>query len=133
MEEIMEEVIPQEEPAPWPKKPWFYIWIKPRETIRAIVDADVKRYVFMIAILFGLLYCSAPIGFYTDEPGLLKWKPAIRLFSGVFVGLFRVYIGGIIVHLIGKRLGGKATFDEITSTMAWMNIPAIVLGIFYIP
>ena len=126
----MEETIPQEEPAPWPNKPWLNIWVKPRKTIRAIVDSDVKRYVFVLAILFGLIYCSNYLGFETNEPGYLKWKLAISLFWAAIVGLLRVYIGGIFVGHIGKALGGKGNIIETTASIAWMNIPALVIGIF---
>lgn len=39
----------------WPPKPWLTIWTAPRSTIRAILNADPKRYVLALAALSGIL------------------------------------------------------------------------------
>jgi hypothetical protein len=40
-----------------------------------------------------------------------------------------VYFGGIIIERIGKKIGGKATLNEVTAAIAWMNVPGIIFGI----
>jgi hypothetical protein len=79
----MEETIPQEEPAPWPKKPWFYIWIRPRKTIRAIVNSTPERFRFLIAVIYGISQYSDELKFYTTDENI---NPIFILPKKLFFG-----------------------------------------------
>ena len=74
----------------WPDKPWLYIWIKPRTTIRAIVDNDPEKYVLLLAALYGI---NNALGEFSER------------YFGDSVGIIFVVFGAMVIGSIGGLIG----------------------------
>lgn len=107
--------------------PWISIWVEPRKTIRSIINTDPKFRFWVLSAAYGL-----PILFnFAQNLSLSAAFPlwAILLASLVicsFVGAIGISIGAWLFKVTGRWLGGKGTFNEIRSAVAWSNAPSIV-------
>lgn len=130
----MEEAIPQEEPAPWPKKAWFYIWIRPRETIRAIVDSNPERYYLILAALWGISRHFIT-GLDKEDVELFTIYGAIfiAIVFGGLIGPIAISVKGAFMSLIAEILGGKQEYEFTLAAIAWTQVPRIFTIIFRIP
>jgi len=114
--------------------PWFTLWTKPRASMRAILDADPKRMVVLLAALGG-------IGGALDMASL--WNlgerfsvPAIILTSlgaGSAIGIVMLYVSGALLSWTGTWLNGRATPVDARSAVAWSTVPQIWALLLWIP
>lgn len=98
--------------------PWVTIATRPRATIRAIVDANPRRHVWLLAAASGLGW---PV---------LGGPTAVRplLFFIAPVGaVVLLYVNGALVRWTGSWLGGSASSAEVRAALAWSNVPTIFL------
>jgi hypothetical protein len=120
--------------ASWPDEPFLNIWVKPRGTMRAIVDSDPKRYIHLLAILLGI---EQALGLASDlSVGDSTSLPAIFLFAvfvGAILGFIYLYVGGAILRWTGSLLGGEATSTDVRAAVAWSSVPVIVSLLLWIP
>lgn len=122
------------EGASWPDKPWLSIWIRPRGTIRAIVDSDPERYVMILAGLYGISQALDN----ASRRNLGESLPLIvvlivAIFLGPIGGLISLYIGAAILRWTGSWLNGTATSKEVRAAIAWSYVPAVVGLFLWIP
>lgn len=124
----------QETPTiPQPKfNPWLEIWYRPRTTIRQIVQFDVRRGVFLLAILAGYSH-------YLQRASFQALGDSQSFMAVIGSGVIQGVVGGIIslavstfgVSLIAKRLGGEAETDATMAALAWGQAPVIfTLGLW---
>lgn len=119
---------------PYTLNPWFTLWTKPRATMRAILDADPKQMVVLLAALGG-------IGGALDMASL--WNlgerfsvPAIILTSlcaGSVVGIVMLYLSGALLAWTGTWLNGRATAVDARAAVAWSSVPHIWALLLWIP
>lgn len=114
--------------------PFFSILIKPRETIRKIVDTDPTKYVILLAVSAGISQAldrasSNNIG---DSYSLIAIL-IICLIFGSIGGIISMYLGGALYRWSGSWLGGQATAEEVRATIAWSSIPIIFILPLWIP
>ncbi|HET6445484.1 MAG TPA: Yip1 family protein [candidate division Zixibacteria bacterium] len=125
----------EQEPSAWPKRPWLDIWVKPRGTIRTIVENDPARYVLIFAALAGIAQAlerasSRDLG--NNSPSLVALL-AIVLIVGSIGGLVSIYITAAIFRWTGSLLGGRASSIEVRAAIAWSSIPIIFTLVFWVP
>lgn len=122
------------EDQPQPFKPLLSIWLKPRETIRKIVDTDPTSYVILLAMLnyiIGELNSASKNNMGDHLP---LWEGLIvYVILGAIEGVIRLYLGGICLRWVGSKLGGQATSGEVRAAIAWSLVPSIVASFFLIP
>jgi hypothetical protein len=112
----------------WPKRPWLTIWTRPRGTIRAIINSDPTRHVWLLAILWTMnqaldRFIARSMG---DDTSLV-FIILLALIISVIFGPLGLLFSGFIVRKIGGLLGGQATSgEEIRAAIAWSYIPSIV-------
>jgi hypothetical protein len=116
--------------------PWFSIWLRPRVTMRQILDTDPRRNVHLLAVLSGIV---AGLGLPLEHE-IAKAIPmgmAVLALVGVVVGalvsLVGLYVGGFMVALTGRWLGGRGNGVAIRSALAWSSIPSIWGGLLLLP
>ncbi|MBN1993685.1 MAG: hypothetical protein JW953_13370 [Anaerolineae bacterium] len=82
--------------------PWITIWIKPRATIRQIIDTDPTRQVIFLAVLLGLAY-SLDRAAARDMGDRLSLSVlfVIMLIMSPISGLLIVYVGGALFRWVG--------------------------------
>lgn len=116
----------QMEPAAEEKiNPWLSIWIQPRYTMRKILDGN-RGPVILLAALGGIADSLARIseknGYgYNSLLGILS----MSIVSGIIGGIIGVYIISGLLRLTGRWIGGKGSYEEILTAIAWSNVPTI--------
>ena len=111
-----------------PVHPWFKIWIKPGETIREIINFDSHYLVIPIILIagFGRALDRVMRRDMADSYDL----PVVLLmifFVGPIGGLVFNYLGGSLFSWLGKKLGGRASPEEVRTALAWPLIPWILV------
>lgn len=108
------------------KNYWYSIWLKPRDTIRDIVDTNPARNILLLAVLGGIsqtLSSSASLGF--GEMMGLNEIFMVSVLSGPFAGLFYLFVVGWLLHYLLLRLGGTAPITETRTVIAWSWAPIV--------
>ncbi len=109
--------------------PWTAIWLRPRQTIRQIVDANPKRGVFALVAASGTLSTLSQLLSALSSPDGLPGMPAWLLFTLPFVGVFFALLGWYILgwayRWIGSWFGGQASSEQVRAAYAWTEIPII--------
>lgn len=99
--------------------PWLAILVRPRRTIRAILDTNPKLHVHKLAILAGFdLGLSAASETFRVDRSLLTIL-ALSLTAGAFKGIVALYIFGWALVLTGSWFGGRGTSVELRTAVAW--------------
>ncbi|MER2599066.1 MAG: Yip1 family protein [Caldilineales bacterium] len=110
----------------WPPKPWLTIWTAPRSTIRAILNADPKRYVLALAALSGILNSLNQASSRSVGDSLPLWAIfLLALILGPLVGIINLYISGFILDLSARAFKGSGDSERTRTALAWASIPAI--------
>lgn len=107
--------------------PWLSIWIRPRETVRKILDnGSSTRMVLLLAALgeiVGALDQAASGN--AGNKFSLGWILILCVVLGAIGGIVGLYINSVLLLWTGKWIGGQGSFDEIKTAIAWANIPTI--------
>src|SRR5271155_3533047 len=94
--------------------PWLKIWVQPRETIRAIVKTNSKKYFALLSAFYGfpmLLQFSQNLSLGETLPSYAILFIALVL--STFAGMLGITIISWLVHWTGKWIGGEGNFDKI--------------------
>lgn len=119
------------------------ILVRPRATIREIVDHDPRDKVFAIVIFASLLggvtgaiLYRDPAAFATGPRPLphLTLPAPWKIRAGMAIGLPILavpflYLRGAILRWTGGLLGGTAKAVQVRTAIAWSRVPSIVVGI----
>lgn len=117
-----------------PIYPWLTIWVRPRETMRKILDTNPYRLIIWFALLWGVLGSISLLNqlwtHYTHRPEF-RTLPyiLISLFGSILIALLVLYLGGWLYKLTGSWIGGKGTFVEIKCAVGWSFYPFIITSI----
>lgn len=125
----------------WPEQsktlihdPWFSIWKSPKETMREILDVDPNRHVLVLSAVAGIVEA---FDWATDNNLGDSYSLFVVLLicfaSGPIVGLVFVHLVAWLLRKTGNWLGGKASFIETRSAIAWSSVPIIWTLLFWIP
>jgi hypothetical protein len=114
--------------------PWLNIWVRPRGTIRQIVDSNPDHHVMLLAILSGIFRAldNATERGFGDDLSIF----AIIIMSLVFGsigGLVSLYVGGAVFRWSGSLFGGIAPSDYVRTVIAWSSVPDVILLLIFIP
>ncbi|NIA30406.1 MAG: hypothetical protein GWP06_10915 [Actinobacteria bacterium] len=106
--------------------PWSSIWLKPKETIRTIIETNPRQNIMLLAFLGGIGQAFANAA----AQGMGKFLPIPTLITVVFLagplgGLLYLYLGGWLLQIIGQRFGGGATKEELQAAIAWSWVPIV--------
>jgi len=117
-----------------PVYPWLTMFVRPRQTMRQILDRDSTRFVVPLAMLGGVLAVlnRASIESMGDR------MPVSSIFAiafpvGVIVGLIMLYLGGAVIQWTGSWFGGRATAGEMRAALAWGRMPFYAAGLLWLP
>jgi hypothetical protein len=114
--------------------PFVTIWLHPRNTIRGILDTDASYLVVPLAAAGGALEALSRAseknaGDVLSLPVIL----AIALIGGPLGGVLGLYLGGWLLHVTGRWIGGTATKPEIRASIVWGTVPTLWGGLLWIP
>ena len=107
--------------------PWLKIFVKPRQTIRAIVDFNPNFRLFVLSAIYGfcsLLGVAQNFGLGDRKETLVAMLPLLLLAPvwGYLVFSFSSWF----VFIMGKLLKGQGTYRQVRAAYAWSNVPLIV-------
>lgn len=122
------------ETQPRTLSPWLTIWIRPRQTIRRIVDSDPEHQVMLLAMLGGIIQVLNQSS--TRNAGDILSLPIILIIcamAGPIVGIILLYLMGALLRWTGSWLGGQASSVEVRAAFAWSSVPSIWSQILWLP
>lgn len=113
---------------------FFSIWVKPRQTIRQIIEKNPTKYVILLAALSGIGQAldrasSRNMGDSSDLGLIIP----MSLIFGPIGGIVSLYIGGALYRWSGSWLGGKGTEEEVRAAIAWASVPTSLILLLWIP
>lgn len=111
-----------------PDDPWTGILLRPRETIRTILDVNPEWHALAIVIAFGFMNGMVRLLDFMDRMPNFPAMTAAFGIAAVFGALGNVatwYLSGALLRLTGGWLGGRATQREIRAAVAWSQVPGI--------
>lgn len=113
--------------------PWLRIWVQPRDTIRAIVKTNSKKYFALLSAFYGFpmfLQFAQNLSLGETLPSYAILVLALVL--STFIGMLGITIISWLVHWTGKWVGGEGTFDKIRAAVAWSNVPNAINGLIWL-
>lgn len=112
--------------------PLFSIWVKPRETIRNIVETNPTKYVILLTMLAGVGQALDRASSENMGDPLVAIL-AICVILGPVGGIISLYIGGVLYRWSGSWLGGQASSEEVRAAIAWSSVPTVFVMPLWIP
>jgi hypothetical protein len=114
--------------------PWIHIWVRPKKTMRFILDRDSKRVIIRLAIIGGVVSSFTWLEYiwsiYPDRQDLKQnLYTVLILIGGGFSGLIYLYVAGWLYKLTGSWLGGKGTYTDVKCAVGWSNYPFILANV----
>lgn len=119
--------------------PWKSLWLKPKQTIRQIVNANPKLHVIPIMFVTGIGYALADLESNSLRTNpILSEIPSILLILGLLIlggisSIIFLYINAWLLKWTGNWLNGRASRQELRSAMAWSSIPNLVQLVIWLP
>lgn len=113
--------------GPKPKNPWLSIWLRPRETIRTIVDYDPGYNVLTIVSLVGILeFLNRASNKSLGDQVSFMAIFFLAVIFGPLGGLIKLAISGAVIAWTGSKIGGQATSREVRTALAWSEVPFLI-------
>lgn len=107
--------------------PWISMWIRPRETMRAIVATSPTRGLPLLYWSYGtwIALQIAQRGSLGDSVSLAGLF-GVAAVLGLFIGWVGLNIGSALLYWIGTWMGGSASFTAVRAALVWSNVTSIV-------
>ena len=110
--------------------PWVSIWLKPRQTIRQIVDTDPTHLVLFLMISAGaasglMQLTEARVTEQLNLP--FAFVGVVVAVLGAVLGVMGLYVYGWLYRWVGSWFGGKAKNVEVRAAIAWVQVPTLYL------
>ena len=106
--------------------PWKTMWLKPRETIREILEYNPQYLVLLLAGLFGIRYALDMAGAYMLGDMFNLWLIlAGAIIIGPIIGIISLYISSFLMVWTGKWINGKSSYEHMRAALAWAYIPIL--------
>lgn len=128
---------PPPAPAPGePESPWLTIWVRPRATMRRILDADPRRRVIAL-MLAAAVVGALNIATEPSIPALLH-VPAGALLAAALVvlpawAIVGLYLFGFLLAVTGRWLEGTGDAVAVRGALGWSRVPLIWGGLLIVP
>lgn len=117
-----------------PLSPFFSIWVKPRETIRGIVDTNPSKYVIPLTLVAGIGQALNRLSSQSAGDTISLTSILIMgILLGPIGGIVSLYLGGALYSWVGNKLGGQASSQEVRTAIAWSFVPFIFVMPLWIP
>src|SRR3989344_4961939 len=114
-------------PEPSMAHPWISMWVRPRETIRAIVKKNPRQSFYLLSAIYGFpLLLQMAQNFSLGE--VLSFLPILlgALILSLFIGMLVITVISGLLSWTGGWIGGKASFLQVRAAVAWANVPNTV-------
>lgn len=110
-----------------PSNPWLNIWIKPKQTIREVVNSDERKGFVSLCVIYGIPLALNVIQNLFIADTVPVWALLIAaLVLSPFLGMAGIYVLSWLLHVSGRWIGGGATRAQVRAAVAWSNVPNVV-------
>lgn len=108
--------------------PFLAIWVRPRRTIRAIIDVNPLQHVWGLAAISGVYQTlDRLIGQSIGVSLTLPITLLLTLLIGAFGGIISLIISSVLFSWSGRKLGGVGKSTDVRAALAWASVPDGVL------
>ena len=107
--------------------PWTGMWVRPRETIRAILSYNKKYMLVLLYWLYGFPVTLQAV--QNHSMGSQYSLPVIIVASALvafLTGFLGVNISAWLFYKTGRWIGGVGSFHDLRAAVAWSSVPNIV-------
>jgi hypothetical protein len=109
------------------QSPWLSNWFKTEETMDEIMSRSTKGTVALLVILYGISFGYDYAAFQSLGD---KYPLAMIAIGSPLVGIFNGFLYWLALSVLstwlGRSFGGKGTWKEVQTVVAWAGIPFIV-------
>lgn len=107
--------------------PWLSIWVRPRETIRALVSYNVNYRFLILSAVCGFLYMLQSSQFLSlgQESSLLSIL-IVSLILAIPIGYIVFNVSAVFMYFVGKLIKGKGKYKEVRAAIYWASVPNLV-------
>ena len=113
--------------------PLCSVWVRPRATIRAVVDRGASG-TTVLAGIFGLVVALSIVAQNQNVARSLRFD-LIPLPVGFVCGIAFLYVMGVLLRWTGNRLGGSGEGAAVRAAIAYSLVPLILsealLALYY--
>lgn len=107
--------------------PWLAIWVRPRRTIREIVDTNPRFGLLFLYFLYGLpTLLGVSQSFMLAQYFSLTQILVASVFLALPVGYLGMSIFSFFLKWTGTWIGGTARYQEVRAAVAWANLPSVL-------
>ena len=113
--------------------PWTAMWVRPRETIRQIVQVAPGYMYPLLCFIYGFpmtMQLAQNFSLGSRFPLVVILIGAVIL--AAILGALMINIGTALLSWTGKWIGGTGTFQQIRAAVAWSNMPSVVNIILWV-
>lgn len=114
--------------------PFLTVWVKPRQTIRHIVETQpggaAGLALIMAAFAGKFVMGAVPSAEQLGAP--LLTVATVSVIAGALGGLGAWYLFGWFYRWVGSWFGGQASAAQVRAAIAWVEVPTLVLFAFWI-
>ena len=115
------------------KNPWLSIWVKPRSTIAAIVKYNPKYRLWILSALSGLpMLLQFSQTFMLGKTSSILAIFVIAVLLSFLVGIINITVWSALCFWTGKWIGGKSSFSNVRTAVAWSNVPHVVTVVLWL-
>jgi len=107
--------------------PWLSIWVKPRKTIRALIDYNVNYCFIVLCAIYGFQYMLQAAQFVSMGSDASLWL--ILLLSVILsipLGYVVFNVGSFFTFVLGKLIKGKGKFKQVRAATYWSSVPIVI-------
>lgn len=107
--------------------PWIGMWVRPRETIRAIIQFNPGYFYPFLCLIYGFpMLLQIAQNFSLGDRYPLAGIVIVALLLAGIVGALMINISTALFYWTGKWIGGTGSYQTIRSAVAWANVPNLV-------
>lgn len=107
--------------------PWIGMWVRPRETIRAIIQFNPGYLYPLLCLIYGFpMALQIAQNFSLGDRFHVAAIVVVALILAIVVGAVMINIATALFFWTGKWIGGIGTYQQIRAAVAWSNIPSVV-------
>ena len=106
--------------------PWTQMWVKPKESIRKIINFNPNYRLFVLSYLYGFVsLISLSQSMSLGQAINIYFIILICLILAPVWGFLVFSFSSIFVYFTGKWLKGNANYQQIRAAIAWSNVPIL--------
>jgi len=112
--------------------PWLSIWVKPRKTIRALIDFNVNYRFIVLCAIYGFQYMLQAAQFVSMGTASSLWLILLlAIILAIPLGYIAFNVGSFFVFLLGKLVKGKGNFKQVRAATYWSSVPMVITVVIW--